>query len=186
MKFHPTPIAGLFVAESNVLGDERGSFMRLYCGPSQQAELGFTKDIVQINRSISAKKGTLRGLHFQRYPALEAKMVRCTRGRVFDVAVDLREGSKTFLQHFSIELDGAKGLALVIPEGFAHGFQTLADDCEMLYLHSAAYAREHEGGVRYDDPALKISWPLPAGTMTPRDLSFPLIDQNFKGITHAV
>ncbi|MBI3441257.1 MAG: dTDP-4-dehydrorhamnose 3,5-epimerase [Proteobacteria bacterium] len=186
MKFHPTPITDLFVAESSVIADERGSFMRLYCAPSQQQSLGFKKQIVQINRSITNKKGSLRGLHYQKFPALEAKMVRCTRGMVYDVAVDLRNGSKTFLKHFSIELDGQKGQALVIPEGFAHGFQTLEDDCEMLYLHSAAYAKEHEGGLRYDDPALGIHWPLPAGTLSPRDLSFALIDNNFKGITHAV
>lgn len=186
MKFHSTPIEGFFVAESNVLGDERGSFTRLYCAPSQRAELGFTKDIVQINRSVTAQKGSIRGLHYQRFPALEAKMVRCTRGRVLDVAVDLRNDSKTFLQHFSVELDGTKGLALMIPEGFAHGFQTLEDDCEMLYLHSAAYAKEYEGGLRYDEPSLGIKWPLPAGTLSPRDMSFELLNKNFKGITHAV
>lgn len=186
MKFHPTPIDGLFVMESNVIGDERGSFMRLYCAPSQKAELGFTKDIAQINRSITAKKGSIRGLHYQRFPALEAKTVRCLRGRVFDVAVDLRNDSKTFLQSFAIELDGSKGFALMIPEGFAHGFQTLEDDCEMLYLHGAPYAKEHEGGLRYDDPALGIQWPLPAGTLSPRDQSFEFIKKDFKGITHAM
>ena len=186
MQFHPSPIADLFVAESTALADERGSFMRLYCAPSQQDSLGFKKEIVQINRSTTAKKGSLRGLHYQRFPALEAKMVRCLRGRVYDVAVDLREGSATFLEHFSIELDGQKGLALLIPEGFAHGFQTLEDDCEMLYLHSAAYAKEYEGGLRYDDPALHIRWPLPVGAMSLRDKAFALLDKNFRGITHAV
>ena len=186
MKFYPTPLADLFVAESKVLADERGSFMRLYCEPSQQEELGFKKEIVQINRSITKKKGTLRGLHYQKSPALEGKMVRCTRGRVYDVAIDLREGSATFLQHFSIELDGAGGQALMIPEGFAHGFQTLEDDCEMLYLHTAAYAKEHEGGLRYDDPPLQIIWPLAVTSISPRDMAFPPIEKDFKGITHAV
>lgn len=186
MKFHKTAIEGLFVAESTAIGDERGSFMRLFCAPSLKAELGIERPIVQINRSVTAKKGSLRGLHFQRFPALEAKTVRCLRGRVLDVAVDLRAGSPTFLKHFSVELDGGSGNALMIPEGFAHGFQTLTDDCEMLYLHSAAYAKEHEGGLRYDDPALGIKWPLPAGAMSVRDQAFPLIDRSFEGITHAV
>jgi len=186
MKFHTTPIVDLFVAESDVLADGRGSFTRLYCAPSQQEALGFKKEIVQINRSVTAKKGSLRGLHYQKFPALEAKMVRCTRGRVHDVAVDLREGSATFLHHFVIELDGAGRQAVLIPEGCAHGFQTLEDDCEMLYLHTAAYAKEHEGGLRYNDPSLHIPWPLPVSAISPRDLAFPLIGKNFKGIAHAV
>jgi len=99
------------------------------------------------------------------------------------VAVDLRKGSKTFLQHHAIELDGSKGLAFYIPEGFAHGFQTLTDDCEMIYFHSTSYAKEHEGGVRYDDPVLKINWPLPPGTMSPRDLAFAPLGADFGGIT---
>ncbi len=186
MKFKPTPIAGVFVVETDILGDARGSFMRLYCAEEQAAQTGFHKPVAQANRSVTAQKGSLRGLHYQRAPALESKMVRCTRGRVFDVAVDLRGGSETFLQHVSVELDSAQGLALLIPEGCAHGFQTLEDDCEMIYLHTAPYDKEHEGGVRFDDPRLGIRWPLVAGTMSQRDQSFPRLDDSFRGITHEV
>lgn len=186
MKFHPTAIAGLYLAESTRIGDARGSFMRLYCEEALQAATGIRRPPVQINHSYSQRKGTLRGLHFQRAPALEAKTVRCLRGRVLDVAVDLRRGSPSFLRHVAVELSPESNLAFVIPEGFAHGFQTLTDDCELLYLHSAPYAKEHEGGLRHDDPALAIDWPLPVSVLSERDASFPLIDINFHGITHAL
>lgn len=176
MKHSSTSIDDLIIAESDILGDERGSFMRLFSAE----ELGM--QVAQANRSITTRKGSLRGLHFQRAPALEAKFVRCIRGRVLDVAVDLRKGSKTFLQHFSVELDGASGLALMIPGGFAHGFQTLTDNCEMVYFHSTPYSKEYEGGLRYDDPALGIHWPLPVADMSARDKVFAMIDDSFKGI----
>ncbi|MBU6476170.1 MAG: dTDP-4-dehydrorhamnose 3,5-epimerase [Alphaproteobacteria bacterium] len=181
MKFVPTPIAGAFVVETDIHSDERGSFMRLYCAGEQKAQTGFDKPVAQANRSVTTQKGSVRGLHYQRAPALESKMVRCTRGRVFDVAVDLRAGSKTFLKHFSVELDAAKGNALLIPEGCAHGFQTLEDDCEMIYLHTAPYAKEHEGGLAHDDPALGIVWPLPVTMISARDRAFPPLDGSFKG-----
>lgn len=186
MKFHATRISGLFIAESTRIGDERGHFMRLYCGPTQEEALGAFRPPVQINHSYSRERGTLRGMHFQRAPALEAKTVRCLHGRVWDVAVDLREGSPTFLQHHAVELSAESGLAFVIPEGFAHGFQTLTDDCELLYLHSTAYDKAHEGGLRHDDPALAIDWPLPVSVLSERDKSFPLLDAHFHGITHAL
>lgn len=186
MKYHSTPIARLFIAESTRRGDERGHFSRLYCESALQEATGILRPPVQINHSYSQSKGTLRGMHFQRAPALEAKTVRCLRGRVYDVAVDLREGSPTFLKHHAVELSPESGLAFVIPEGFAHGFQTLTDDCELLYLHGTPYTPAHEGGLRYDDPALGIDWPLPVSVLSERDASFPLIDKAFKGITHAL
>ncbi len=182
MKFTPTSIAGVFVVETEIRGDDRGTFMRIYCAAEQKKQTGFEKPIAQANRSVTAQKGSLRGLHYQRAPALESKMVRCTRGRVFDVAVDLRAGSETFLQHVSVALDSAQGNALLIPEGCAHGFQTLEDDCEMIYLHTAPYSPAHEGGLAFDDPKLGIRWPLAVAQMSERDRSFPPLDGNFKGI----
>lgn len=186
MQFHETKIAGLYIVETHKIGDERGHFSRIYCQDALKKCTEFSWQPVQINHSFSKEKGTLRGLHFQNAPALEAKMVRCTKGKVFDVAVDLRADSPTFLQHVSVELSGENGLALLIPAGCAHGFQTMTDDCEMLYLHSAAYAKEHEGGVRFDDPTLAIDWPLPPTIVSERDKSFALLNENFKGIADAL
>lgn len=182
MRFLTTRIAGLMIAESDVFADARGSFQRLYCQPSQAAQGLPAKPVVQINRSITAQKGTVRGMHFQHPPAMEQKTVRCLHGRILDVAVDLRAQSPTFLQHEAIELDAKSGRALVIPEGFAHGFQTLEDDCELLYLHTAAYSKPHEAGLRHDDPALGIRWPLAVTVLSERDQSYPLIDAAFKGV----
>lgn len=174
------------VGKADIRGDDRGAFMRLFCMPSMTAADITTGcgpwTVQQINRSITRDAGTVRGLHFQRQPALEAKIVRCLRGRVFDVAVDLRPQSSTYLRHFSLELRGDENTALFIPAGFAHGFQTLVDDCEMLYLHSTPYAPAAEGGIRHDDPRLGIAWPLPVTTLSPRDAAFAPIDESFAGV----
>lgn len=186
MKFSPTPIAGLMVAESERRGDARGSFMRLYCAPSLAAAGIAGQQPVQINQSITATRGTVRGMHYQTWPALEGKIVRCLRGRILDVAVDLRAGSPTFLQHHAVELSADNNRALVIPPGFAHGFQALTDDCEMLYLHSAAYDPQHEAGLRHDDPQLGIDWPLPVSVLSDRDRGFAALTPNFSGVPHAL
>lgn len=178
MDCKPTKIDGVMIAETNVHQDARGGLMRMFC----KNDLKWPHDIAQANYSFSQGKGTVRGMHFQRSPALEAKIVRCIKGAILDVAVDLRKDSPTFLQHVAVELSAENNLALMIPEGCAHGFQTLADDCAMVYLHSAAYAPEHEGGVRFDDPQLAINWPLQPANMSERDQSFALIDENFVGI----
>ncbi|MEQ1498206.1 MAG: dTDP-4-dehydrorhamnose 3,5-epimerase family protein [Novosphingobium sp.] len=177
----PSPIAGLYLATSHLIGDARGEFARLFDSDLLNGAHG-PRPIVQINRSLTRQPGSVRGLHYQTAPALEGKWVRCLHGRVHDVAVDLRLGSPTFLQHFSVELTPDKAQALFIPEGCAHGFQVLEADSELLYLHTAAYAPAHEGGLRCDDPALAIRWPLPIGGLSQRDASHPLIDRNFKGI----
>lgn len=186
MDFQPTAIHGLYTVSTKRLGDDRGSFARFYCRNEMERDTGSAWQAVQINHSHSKTKGTLRGLHFQNAPALESKMVRCIRGSVFDVAVDLRAGSPTFLHHVSIELSAANGLAFLIPAGCAHGFQTLEDDCEMLYLHSTTYAKEHEGGVRYDDPLFNIPWPMTPTVLSDRDKNFAYLNKDFKGLDNAL
>lgn len=176
-----TSIAGVRLVESRRVGDDRGEFARLF-DRDLLAPIHGGRPIVQVNRSVTREVGTIRGLHFQRKPALEAKWVRCLRGGVLDVAVDLRRGSPTFLQHVAIELRADAMGALFIPEGCAHGFQVLEPDSELLYLHSAPYAPEQEGGVRWDDPLLGIAWPLPARGMSVRDLSHPFLTADFEGL----
>ncbi len=144
--------------------------------------MSLQKPIRQINQSITRQKGAVRGLHYQKSPALEAKIVRCLRGRVFDVMVDLRADSPTFLKHQAVELSAENAQAVYIPEGFAHGFQALEEDCELLYLHMTPYSKEYEGGLRYDDPKLGIQWPLAATQLSQRDTGFPLLDPSFRGI----
>ena len=173
----PQPLAGLAVIETAAFTDHRGSFARLFCA-SELAALGFGA-IVQINHSVTHAAGAVRGLHFQRPPRAEAKIVRCLKGRVFDVAVDLRAGSPTFLKWRAVELSAENRLAYFLPQGFAHGFQTLEPDCELLYLHTECYSPEHEGGLRHDDPALCIAWPLPATELSARDAAHPLLDAGF-------
>lgn len=181
MKLIATAIAGVFVAEMQAFQDKRGAFARLFCDRELSDAVG-ARHIVQINHSRTSAVGAVRGLHFQRAPHAEMKMVRCLKGRVWDVAVDLREGSRTFLQWHAQELSAANALMLVIPEGCAHGFQVLEPDSELLYLHTANYTPSAEGGVRFDDPALKLPWPLPVTDLSERDKQHPLISQNFSGI----
>jgi dTDP-4-dehydrorhamnose 3,5-epimerase len=178
MKFHATTIQGLWEVETAPHRDARGSLTRVYCADAF-AEVMPGLRIVQINHSITAQRGTVRGLHFQRAPALEAKLIRCLRGRVFDVAVDLRADSPTFGSWHALELSPQQPRQLLIPPGCAHGFQTLADDCELLYGHSAAYAPACEDGVRHDDPRLAIAWPEPVTELSPRDRALRFIDADF-------
>lgn len=181
MNFTATPLAGLWIVETIPRGDARGRLTRLSCERSMQSihpGLHFR----QVNLSYSAQRGTVRGMHYQRAPAAETKLVRCLRGRVFDVAVDLRAGSATFRHWHGVELEASNERQLLIPQGFAHGFQALTDDVELLYQHSADYDPECEAGVRHDDPALAITWPLPVTTMSDRDRSHRLIDAQFQGV----
>lgn len=181
MNLTPTFIEGLFIAGTEPVSDARGSFSRFFCARDLEPVLGARK-IAQINQSETQKAGAVRGLHFQFPPHAEMKMVRCTHGRVYDVAVDVRQGSKTFLRHFAMELSADNGRMLVIPEGFAHGFQVLEPGSRMLYLHTAFYHKPAEGGLRCDDPALGIDWPLPVADLSPRDCEHPLIGADFKGV----
>jgi dTDP-4-dehydrorhamnose 3,5-epimerase len=176
-----TSIDGLHVLQRKPLGDDRGYLERLYCA-EELGSLVAGKQIEQVNHTLSASRGTVRGLHFQYPPHGEIKFVHCLRGRVFDVAVDLRHRSPTFLHWHAEILDGGNFRTLVIPAGFAHGFQTLSDDCEMLYFHTAAYARDAEGGLNPRDPRLAISWPLSVAGLSPRDAGHPMLSEDFKGL----
>lgn len=181
MKILETPIADLKVVQSVRHLDARGAFTRVFCAQELQPVLG-DRQVAQINHSRTSRAGAVRGMHFQHPPHAEMKMVRCLRGRVFDVAVDLRAGSPTFLQWYAKELAQDDAQMLVIPEGFAHGFQALEPDSELLYLHTAFYHPPSEGGVRYDDPRLAIAWPSPPQDLSPRDLSHPLLGAEFTGV----
>jgi dTDP-4-dehydrorhamnose 3,5-epimerase len=179
MEFVPTSIAGAVIIRHDVRSDDRGRFKRQYC-ERDFAAAGLNTRWVQANHSVTLGAGAVRGMHFQRPPRGEAKLVSCPSGRAFDVAVDLRRGSETFLEWTALELDD--GTSFYIPEGCAHGFQALTEEVHLIYQHSAEYAPEAEAGVHFDDPALGIAWPLPIGTVSDRDRAFPLIDAAFEGI----
>ena len=175
MRFTATPLSGAFVIELDLLEDERGSFARSFCARGFEAN-GLDGRVVQCNVSFNRRLGTLRGMHFQAKPHEEAKLVRCTRGAALDVIVDLREDSPTHLQWFAAELTAENRRAMYVPVGFAHGFQTLVDDTELFYQMSEFYYPELARGVRWDDPAFGIRWPLENPVLSPRDRSYPLLD----------
>ena len=176
-----TPLSGLHVLHRQPVGDHRGFLERLFCSDDLKSLVG-DRHIAQINLTHTVRRGTTRGMHFQHPPCAEMKFVTCLRGRVFDVAVDLRRNSPTFLRWHGEVLSHDSHSALVIPEGFAHGFQTLTDDCELLYLHTAAYAAAAEGGVHPNDPKLAIRWPEPTMELSVRDAGHPLLLDDFEGI----
>ncbi len=179
MEFIPTKIAGVYEIRLVVRSDARGRFKRHYCEEAF-AGAGLETRWVQINHSVTYGVGSLRGLHYQHPPAAEDKLVSCTVGRVLDVAVDLRRDSPTFLQWTALEIDDTK--MLYIPKGCAHGFQSLEEEIHLVYLASAPYTPEVEAGLRYDDPRIGIDWPLPVGTISERDLSFPPVTDSFEGV----
>lgn len=181
MRVSPTPLAGVVMVDTPRREDPRGSFARLFCEQELGSVIGHRR-IVQINQSTTAVPGTVRGMHYQRPPHAEMKLVRCLRGRVWDVAVDLRAGSPTFLQSHAEELTPANGRMLVIPEGCAHGFQVLEADSELLYLHTAAYDAASEAGVHCLDPLLAIRWPMTVLGLSQRDAGHPAIEPSFGGI----
>ncbi len=176
-----TKFSGLQVLQRKPIGDNRGYIERLFCAEELKT-LADGKTVVQINRTMTKDEGTVRGMHFQNPPHAEIKFVSCLRGKVFDVAVDLRSNSSTFLQWHSEVLSCSNHKTLVIPEGFAHGFQTLTNDCEMLYCHTAPYQPKAEGGLNSRDPRLAITWPLPMTEISPRDTAHPLLNDAFTGI----
>jgi len=176
-----TPLAGLLVLQRKLLGDSRGYLERMFC-QRELDEILAGRQIFQINHTYTFGQGTLRGLHFQYSPHAETKIVSCLRGEVFDVAVDLRRDSATFLRWHGEILSAENHRSLFIPEGFAHGFQTMAEDCEMLYFHTAAYHEAAEGGVNALDPLLAIKWPLEVTTLSDRDLAHPWLAAEFKGL----
>jgi dTDP-4-dehydrorhamnose 3,5-epimerase len=171
MIFERTPLEGLYLLKPNILRDERGLFARTFC-KREFEEVGFEKEFVQFNHSFNSKKGTLRGMHFQLAPFTETKLIRCVEGRVWDVAVDLRKDSPTYLRHFGIELSKENMLSILIPDGFAHGFQTLEDNSALIYHHTDYYTPEVESGIRYNDPVLGILWPLPVSYISVKDTNY--------------
>jgi dTDP-4-dehydrorhamnose 3,5-epimerase len=172
VRFVPTDIPGVQVVEQDRHLDERGFFARTWCA-REFADHGLDPRLVQCSVSFNARRGTLRGLHYQAPPAAEAKLVRCTRGALFDVAVDLRPRSRTFRRWVGVELTAETGRALYIPEGFAHGFLTLADATEVSYQMSVAFSPGQARGVRWNDPWLDVRWPGPAEVMAERDRGYP-------------
>lgn len=172
---------GVFIADTDYHSDSRGSFARLFCKNELSASLQ-GREIVQVNFSVTKSRGAIRGLHFQNPPYSEMKFIRCIKGRVWDVVVDLRKNSPTFMEWHAEELSQDNSRMIIIPEGCAHGFQTLEVECELLYLHTEYYAPNAEGGLAYDDPLLKISWPLPTTEISDRDKHHPKLSQKFSGI----
>ncbi len=181
MKFIETDIKDLFIIEPEPFEDGRGKFCRIFC-LNELKEISHTKKIVQANQSLSKQKGTIRGMHFQYPPKAEIKIVKCIYGSVFDVAIDLRKKSPTFLQWYGVILSAENMKTMYIPEGFAHGFQTLENNSELLYFHTEFYSPEYEAGIRYNDPAINIKWPLEITNISKRDREHELISENFKGI----
>jgi len=178
----PTPLRELVVLERKRLDDERGTFERLYCSTDLAPLIG-DRQIVQINRTLTRHRGVVRGMHFQYPPHAEYKLVSCLRGQVYDVAVDIRSGSPTFLRWHAEILTEDNRRTLFIPEGFAHGFQTLTSDCEMLYFHTAPYSGAAESGISPTEPKLGIGWPLPIRFTSERDASRAPLDDAFGGVS---
>jgi dTDP-4-dehydrorhamnose 3,5-epimerase len=172
MRFTPTRLSGAFILDPERREDARGHFARTFCRREFEAH-GLKPDIAQANIAWNARKGTLRGMHYQVAPAAETKLVRCTRGALWDVIVDLRPDSPTFLEHVGVELSAENGRQLFVPELFAHGYITLADDTEAAYQVGEFYAPDAERGIRYDDPALGIAWPVPVEVISDKDAAWP-------------
>ncbi|MDO4740630.1 MAG: dTDP-4-dehydrorhamnose 3,5-epimerase [Eubacteriales bacterium] len=181
MKRIDTALAGVLIIEPQVFGDHRGYFMETY-NEAKFREIGIENVFVQDNQSFTAQKGTLRGLHFQNDPAAQAKLVRCGRGAVLDVAVDLRKGSPNYGKWVAVELSAENKRMLFIPRGFAHGFLTLTDDVEFIYKVDNLYSKEHDRSVRFDDPAIGVEWGVEAPVLSQKDIDAPLLkdsDCNF-------
>jgi dTDP-4-dehydrorhamnose 3,5-epimerase len=175
MKFSETFIDDLILIEGNPIQDERGFFIRNYCRDEFKKN-GFSENWVQTNLSFNNKKGTLRGMHFQIKPYEEDKLIRCVQGSVFDVAVDLRENSKTFLKYFGIVLSFQNNLSLLIPKGFAHGFLTLEDSSSLIYFHSEFYNKSANSGFNFEDPTVNINWPDKPLVVSQADLKLPYLN----------
>ncbi len=179
--FIAAPLDGLVLVQRKAIEDDRGFLSRFYCA-EEFREAGINKPVAQINHTLTRKRGAVRGMHFQHPPYAETKMVSCLKGEILDVAVDLRRDSPTFLHWHGEILSATNRKSLLIPEGFAHGFQALTEDCELIYLHTAFYRPEAEGALNVADPKLNIAWPLPIGDLSVRDRNHAFIDENFQGV----
>lgn len=182
MQFIETHLSGVFTIKLDFLTDDRGFFARTFC-KKEFSNFGFNVEFVQFNHSFNLAKGTIRGMHYQKPPFAETKLIRCVQGSVYDVAIDLRKDSPTYLQYFGTELSSSNINSIIIPEGFAHGFQTLEDNTSLIYHHSNYYTPNTEEGIRYDDPKINIQWQLPPVNISQRDLTHPFISTNFQAIS---
>jgi dTDP-4-dehydrorhamnose 3,5-epimerase len=182
MKFHATQLKGSYLIDLEPVRDSRGWFARTFSKNEFEKEIDHTKEWVQINHSFTTMQGTIRGMHYQLSPFKEIKLVRCIAGEVFDVIVDLRKASETYLQWFGTILSEDNKKMIYIPEGFAHGFQTVSKNAELIYHHSEFYNPDAESGIRYDDPAINIQWPLNETGISDRDKNHQLIDSTFKAL----
>ena len=181
MKFNATFIKGLIVIDLDFFEDDRGWFARTFCKEEFKESVGDV-EWVQINHSYSRQKGTLRGMHLQHPPFEEIKLIRCVAGKIYDVSIDLRKGSPTFLKWFGIELSAENKKMIYIPCGFAHGFLSLSTDCEIIYHHSNYYKPESEAGIKFDDPLININWPSSITEISDRDKNHPYLTDDFKGV----
>ncbi|MDE3185322.1 MAG: dTDP-4-dehydrorhamnose 3,5-epimerase [Bacteroidota bacterium] len=181
MNFKETKLEGCYEIEVIPHEDNRGWFARTFC-KDEFKKIGHDKEWVQINHSFTKEKGTLRGMHFQNPPNAEIKLIRCIAGKIFDVAIDLRKNSPSFLKWFGVELSAENKKMIYIPEGCAHGFLTLTNDCEIIYHHTNFYTPSYEDGINYQDPAVKIEWPEAIEMISHRDKNLPKLPENFKGI----
>ena len=181
MQFEETPLKGCYVIRTTPFIDHRGAFARFFCSDELKELIG-NRQIVNINLSLTAKKGGIRGMHFQHPPMAEMKFVRCIRGSVYDVIVDIRKNSPTFLKWYGLELTVDNMKMLCVPEGFAHGFQVLEDSSELLYLHTQFYSKEYESALNYADPALSINWPLEPCVISEKDINHKFINDMFEGV----
>ncbi len=182
MIFNPLSLAGAFTIDVQPMQDSRGFFTRTFC-EKEFGEHKLVQHFVQTNHSGTIGKGVIRGMHFQHPPHAETKLVKCVQGAIFDLIVDVRAGSPTFLQWYGAELTAGNRRMMYVPVGFAHGFQTLTDYSEITYMVSNFYNRESEGGIRYNDEQVKIEWPLPVTLVSDKDQAIPPVDPGFKGVT---
>jgi dTDP-4-dehydrorhamnose 3,5-epimerase len=183
MKFEPIPLEGPVTILPTPFEDHRGFFARWFC-EEEFRKAGLQHQFTQCNQSGTSGKGSIRGMHFQHSPYAEVKMVKCIVGKIYDVIVDVRKGSPTFLKWFGVELTAEKRNALYIPKGFAHGFQTLTDYAEIIYMVSTPFHKEAEGGIRYNDAEVGITWPLPVNKISEKDAAITLVaDSSFEGVS---
>jgi dTDP-4-dehydrorhamnose 3,5-epimerase len=181
VKFTETYLKGSYVIDLSPMEDKRGWFARTFCKQTFE-QIGHNKEWVQLNHSVTYKEGSIRGMHFQWPPYTEVKLVRCIAGKVHDVIIDLRQDSETFLKWYGVELSAENKRMIYIPEGFAHGFQTLSDNCELIYHHSTSYTPGSEGGIRYNDISVNINWKTNVTEISDRDNNHPYLDKTFTGI----
>ena len=182
MKFSETRLKGAYVITPEPFLDERGSFARVFC-KNEFSAIGHRGEFVQINHSVNKLKGTFRGIHYQLLPFAEIKLIRCISGKAYDIIVDIRKGSPTFLKSIAVEISEENMKMMYVPAGFAHGFITLEDNTQLIYHHTAFYKPGYEAGLRYDDPELKLELPIDVVVITDKDRNHPFIDKNFKGIS---